>query len=595
MYLTKIGIRDLGPIEKLELEPNFKSSGEPKPILLVGANGGGKTVLLSILAESLIEAAAIKYTRVTPLEAGGRNWYRISGGTSIRAGENGSLCYIELRSSNDQKLTYVEKGGTPDVSTTEEVIPSTLTTSEFKNTTPFKKFAANQQQIQDEFSNGVYCFITSDRREKPSWLNPKLFSQPSRRELTIKQSDDIPNEIIIESALEKIMEWIPTILIEARADVIVHGGITGAPQLTVSPGVNTGVLLRSLKAWEQVLKIFRLIVGDEKAMLGWMGRHAPQAIGYSSDQTGQKPVSLDCLSKGQSSLLGIFLTLLMHADTVHKLDDLSTLSGICLIDEADAHLHTNLQAGTLPRLMALFPRIQFVISTHSPLVAIGIEKEYGACGCQIISMPSGQEVAVSDYSEHKALFDVITATESFVKRAATLRNETTIVLTEGKTDVTYIKSAIKHLGLEKAFEKIIIEEVGSHLPQPCNFGKSGLNNIYKSVSGKSHWLGARLILLYDSDSNKSSIRGRVSIHGIPKNPEGVISNGIENLLPSTVFQDPEILKSLPNAPAGPGSVTLNGDTSKSAICELVCEHHKAALESLRLTLEAILDAAKAPQ
>lgn len=42
--------------------------------------------------------------------------------------------------------------------------------------------------------------------------------------------------------------------------------------------------------------------------------------------------------------------------------------GIILIDEVDLHLHPSWQRLMIPKLMKLFPKCQFIISTHSPQV-----------------------------------------------------------------------------------------------------------------------------------------------------------------------------------------------------------------------------------
>jgi len=44
-----------------------------------------------------------------------------------------------------------------------------------------------------------------------------------------------------------------------------------------------------------------------------------------------------------------------------------------LIDEIDAHLHINLQKKIFPFLTRFFPRIQFIVTTHSPFVLNSIE------------------------------------------------------------------------------------------------------------------------------------------------------------------------------------------------------------------------------
>jgi hypothetical protein len=42
--------------------------------------------------------------------------------------------------------------------------------------------------------------------------------------------------------------------------------------------------------------------------------------------------------------------------------------GIVLIDEIDLHLHPSLQRALIPRLRKVFPRVQWIVTTHSPLV-----------------------------------------------------------------------------------------------------------------------------------------------------------------------------------------------------------------------------------
>lgn len=49
--------------------------------------------------------------------------------------------------------------------------------------------------------------------------------------------------------------------------------------------------------------------------------------------------------------------------------------GIVLIDEIDLHLHPELEQVVLQRFMKTFPHVQFIVSTHSPLVLSGLETE----------------------------------------------------------------------------------------------------------------------------------------------------------------------------------------------------------------------------
>lgn len=49
--------------------------------------------------------------------------------------------------------------------------------------------------------------------------------------------------------------------------------------------------------------------------------------------------------------------------------------GVVLIDELDLHLHPHWQRQVLNQLHTVFPNVQFIVSTHSPLVVIGIDSD----------------------------------------------------------------------------------------------------------------------------------------------------------------------------------------------------------------------------
>ena len=49
--------------------------------------------------------------------------------------------------------------------------------------------------------------------------------------------------------------------------------------------------------------------------------------------------------------------------------------GVVVIDEIDLHLHPELEQVVLERFMNTFPNLQFIVSTHSPLVLTGLETE----------------------------------------------------------------------------------------------------------------------------------------------------------------------------------------------------------------------------
>ena len=53
------------------------------------------------------------------------------------------------------------------------------------------------------------------------------------------------------------------------------------------------------------------------------------------------------------------------------------VGGIVIIDEIDLHLHPELEQVVLKRFMDTFPDLQFIVSTHSPLVLTGLDTKDG--------------------------------------------------------------------------------------------------------------------------------------------------------------------------------------------------------------------------
>jgi len=54
---------------------------------------------------------------------------------------------------------------------------------------------------------------------------------------------------------------------------------------------------------------------------------------------------------------------------------LSETTGIVLIDEIDLHLHPQWQQRIIGDLRTIFPKVQFIVSTHAPLVINSVKKE----------------------------------------------------------------------------------------------------------------------------------------------------------------------------------------------------------------------------
>lgn len=74
-------------------------------------------------------------------------------------------------------------------------------------------------------------------------------------------------------------------------------------------------------------------------------------------------------------------------------------SGIVLIDEIDLHLHAKWQRLVLSQLHTIFPRVQFIVTTHSPLVVVGANAEYVQL-FKLCDSNCAEEISLSDKSSY---------------------------------------------------------------------------------------------------------------------------------------------------------------------------------------------------
>lgn len=89
---------------------------------------------------------------------------------------------------------------------------------------------------------------------------------------------------------------------------------------------------------------------------------------------GENKDSLYNLSTGYRAILSMIMELAYRASVLNPtMQDFSALEGVVLIDEIDAHLHPKWQWKILDAIRQVFPRVQFIIATHSPIVISSVK------------------------------------------------------------------------------------------------------------------------------------------------------------------------------------------------------------------------------
>ncbi len=85
------------------------------------------------------------------------------------------------------------------------------------------------------------------------------------------------------------------------------------------------------------------------------------------------------LSDGYKRLVNIVLDLAFRCmllnQGIYGLEACKKTGGTVLIDEIDLHLHPNLQSKVLGGLRNAFPNLQFLVTTHAPMVMTGIQQD----------------------------------------------------------------------------------------------------------------------------------------------------------------------------------------------------------------------------
>ena len=91
------------------------------------------------------------------------------------------------------------------------------------------------------------------------------------------------------------------------------------------------------------------------------------------DEDGSKhELRIEQLSEGYKIVIAMVADLAARmAEANPEMENPLNTNGIVLIDEVDLHLHPKWQREILIQLTKVFPNLQFIVSTHSPVIVVG--------------------------------------------------------------------------------------------------------------------------------------------------------------------------------------------------------------------------------
>lgn len=584
MLFKKAEIDNVGPLASLCIE--FPKSGEaPKPLVIVGENGSGKSILLAHLVNALVVGKQEIYEDVE-VEQGKVFKYRSP--NYIKSGEAYSFSSVEFESGEKiqewqlslSRKDFEERLGYTAARPEWNQIPETES-SHF-----FSSFNGNSESTKNIFKRQCCLYFPVNRFEEPAWLNlTNLKSKASYTDLR-KITGYSNRDIICTSPLKNNINWLLDLIFDRQVFDIqidhVQFPVQGSPT-PVTTTLFAGYNGQSSNIYKAVLQVIRIILNEEGSIRLGAGTRQMRQISVMKDERVWVP-NLFQLSTGEVQLVNLFLSIIRDYDySEGELDSLNDIKGIVIIDEIDAHLHAIHQKDVLPKLIKSFPNVQFIVTSHAPLFLLGMEQEFGEDGFEILNFPKGEKVAASDFSEFVAAYEAFKETAKHREEiiAEINRHAKPIVFVEGDYDIRYLVRAAGILGKTDVLDRIQLKD---------GVGFGNLDKIWKSYSNAiSEVVPNKIILLYDCDTNKQdSQKDLVFKRVLPTVPENPISIGIENLFsPATIekieTENPQYIdihqastKRIRGVDTSiPASKAVNKD-EKGNMCNWLCENGTVA-------------------
>ena len=453
MWISKLKLKNIGPISELNLIFPFNDKRLPKVLVLVGLNGSGKSLVLSYLADALIE---FKRRFYEDLEVEKDRYFKVSSKTYVKAGADYGFCEVLFKEGN-KEFFYSEVLTLVNYEDFKRKYSSQINLKGFNiNDNKFKeigmaKWFSQDQDLKKIIDSNVLLYFPWTRSESPAWLNrehlnisfilkPRFVTLYGRR-------------IVQVESFNTLCTWI--------LDVILDKYVYQNSRYEES-------LNRELNRVLDTILFYKKEDKNEFIRFGIGLRHYGTRVAVVKDKTNEEgegiitPVAptLFHLSSGEATLLSLFATILYDYDQLGRKEEfkLEDIEGIVLIDEADLHLHIDLQYYVFPKIVKLFPRIQFIITTHSPFLIAGLNREISE-NLEVIHLPEGSLIEPDEFSEFEKAYKIfyqegIKYKEELKRLKQTLVDiEKPLIITEGKTDWMLLKKAKEKLaiGLEVAF------------------------------------------------------------------------------------------------------------------------------------------------
>ena len=516
IYLKQLIDKNVGPLTDVRIDFPFHENGDPKPVILVGENGTGKSTVLSNIVDAFFEMAGKAFVNVQQNELQRFQYFKTISPIEVHAGAWYLYSFISFAA--EKPIDYIFKSGILSMNDFITQIGKKISFTSWIEDDSIKDIHTDKKPITDIWKNNVICYFGPDRYEKPVWMGNKYYQTEEALHPSIrnKRYDFLQNPIIVRDVTSSNLQWLLDVIVDSRCDI--SGKYDAKIICTPSPEPN---IYEIRKARQNLEIILSKILGEEiYFQLNYRNiGNSRFRIVRKYDNVAICP-TLDSLSTGQIVLFNLFATIIRYADNnnINHSIHLDGITGIVVIDEIELHLHSKLQKEVLPHLIKLFPKIQFVITSHSPLFLLGMKEVFGEDGFDIYEMPNAEKISAERFAEFQRAYDYLKHTETYQREIQIIQlyssTSKTIIVTEGSTDWKHLKAAFENLkssgkhqnvfdGLDFEFFEYESENNREHAVHKIEMGNTKLCNICEIMS-KLPPQSIRYIFIADNDDNATT-------------------------------------------------------------------------------------------
>ncbi len=484
-----------------DLEIVFKEGAN----VLCGINGRGKTTILSYIADAIYEMAKLNYQG--SFEGKEDQYYRLSSASHLIDASKPSIVYIRFI-IGDKAIDYIDvRGELSEVDYNSLVkyngkVDYTKIKNGLSSSDTVKTFSCSNSDaaLKDAFLKNVITYFPSYRYELPGYLN-----NPYKTDVGISNaprfSGELPNPLEVRTGLNEFSSWVLDVVLdwEVNKQTQKIKGRDREIEIDITPERSVWNNLSQLL--KQVL-VSKNYPGQVRFGIGRRSKSGSRISimhDISDGEQEQLCPNISLLSSGETTLLCLFGEIIRQADKLNNNISLDQIQGIVLIDEIEKHLHIRLQKEILSKLLKLFPRVQFIVTSHSPFLNMGLASESGLKS-QIYDLDNGAlecepttnevyqktyELFLGERNKYaEALAEIRPKIESLTK---------TLVITEGKTDWKHLKKALEYFQSRGEYTDLDIELYEYYM----NFGDSELGTTLTKYSRIPNRF--RIIGLFDCD------------------------------------------------------------------------------------------------